>query len=492
MVGKSNLSKIMNIISAKKNFLFQMLYQIVTLVIPLIIAPYLTRTLGDSSLGIYTYTYSIMYCFMSIARLGIDKHGQRLIAASRDNNEKLRTTFWSLYTVHIVFSLLSLFLYIIFINLFCNKYRYVFIIQGLALFGVVFDVTWYFYGIENFKLIVLENICVKITELLLIFLLVKNTDSLVIYVIIMSLSICIGYIIVLPYVIKNVKPIRFTWDDVKQHFKPLFVLFIAVIATTIYQMIDKTLLGVLSTEANVAYYEYANKIVNVPVNLIYVMGTVLMPRACSFVAKKDNDSQKMYMNYSLHFVCFLGFGSIFGLLAVSNLFSIIYYGNDFAYCGDVIRALCPVIYFLGVENIIRTQYMIPNHMDKQFSACILITALVNLFLSYLLIPIMGVYGAVIGSIVAEIICSLIQMILCRSFISLKTILGKSVPYFIFGFIMYFAIQIIKNKFNRSFFDLLLQIGIGSFCYILFSGAYIFLFSDIKENMIHEIKKLKVN
>ena len=452
--------------NAKTNFLFQMLYQIVTLAIPLVIAPYLTRTLGDSSLGIYTYTYSIMSCFMAIARLGIDKHGQRVIAAARDNNKKLRVTFWSLYIVHIFFTIVALILYFSFIVLFAKKYHSVYLIQGLALFGVIFDITWFFYGMENFKFVVLENLCVKITELLLIFTFVKSKDCLGVYALIMSLSICFGYLVVLPYVIKNVKPTKFTWNDVKQHLKPLCILFVAVIAATVYQMIDKALLGLLSTEANVAYYEYANKIVNVPVNLIYVMGTVLMPRACAYAAKGDKDNQIKYMNYSLHFVCFLGFGAIFGLLSVASLFSIVYYGKEFVYCGGVIMALCPVIFFLGIENIIRTQYMIPNQMDKQFTNCILITALINLMFSAVLIPVIGVYGAVIGTIIAEFVCSIIQILLCRSFISIRKIVKLSVPYIISGVFMYYVIHLIKIEYNHSVWHLLLQVALGG-CYYFF-------------------------
>jgi len=475
--------------SVKKNFLFQMLYQIVTLAIPLIIAPYLTRTLGDSSLGIYTYTYSIVFCFMSIARLGIDKHGQRVIAAVRDDRTKLRVTFWSLYAVHAFFTISAVLLYWGFIVFFTEKYNSVYLMQGLALLGVIFDITWFFYGIENFKFIVIENLCVKISELLLVFTFVKSKYDLGAYTLIMSLSICFGYLITLPYVIKNVKPIKVGRKDIVWHLKPLCILFVAVIATTVYQMIDKTLLGLLSTEENVAYYEYANKIVNVPVNLVYVMGTVLMPRACAYAAKGDKNNQIKYMNYSLHFVGFLGFGAGFGLLSVSSLFSIVYYGKDFAYCGGVIMALSPVIFLLGIENIIRTQYMIPNHMDKQFTGCLLITALINLSLSAILIPIVGIYGAVIGTIIAEFVCSIIQIVICQSFISIKRIIKITSPYLLSGVFMYCVIYFIKRNYNQSVWHLLLQVALGGCCYCMFSGIYLLLFSDIKEIINIELKRI---
>lgn len=474
--------------NTKTNFLFQMFYQIVTLSIPLLIAPYLTRVLGDSSLGVYTYTYSIMFCFMAFARLGIEKHGQRVIASVKDDKTKLRVTFWSLYVIHFFSTVVALSLYSVFVALFTKKYHSVYLMQGLALFGVIFDITWFFYGIENFKFVFLENLCVKVAELLLIFTFVKNKNDLSVYTLIMSISTCLGYLMVLPYVIKNVKPIKFVWNDVRKHIKPLCILFIAVIATTVYQMIDKTLLGLLSTEANVAYYEYANKIVNVPVNLVYVMGTVLMPRACAFAAKGDKINQIKYMNYSLHFVCFIGFGAIFGLLSVSNLFSVIYYGKDFTYCGEVIMALSSIIFLLGIENITRTQCMIPNHMDKQFTCCLLIAAIINLMLSAMLIPVIGVFGAVIGTIIAEFVCSIIQILLCHSFISIKRIVRITVPYVVSGLLMYCVIYLIKHKYNHSVWHLLLQVALGGCCYCVFSGIYLLLFSDIKKMTNLELKK----
>lgn len=475
--------------NTKTNFLFQMFYQIITLVIPLIIAPYLTRTLGDNSLGIYTYTFSIMSCFMAIARLGIDKYGQRVIAATRDDLEQLRITFWSLYVVHAFFTVFALLVYFLFLHFIVERYYIVYLIQGLALLGVIFDITWFFYGIENFKFVVIENLCVKTLELVLIFAFVKNQSDLNIYVFIMSLSICIGYMVVLPFVIKRIKPIKITWFDIKQHIKPLLILFFAVLATTAYQMIDKTLLGLLSTTANVAYYEYANKIVNVPVNLVYVTGTVLMPRACAYAAKKDVINQIKYIDYSLNFVCFLGFGAIFGFLSISKLFTLIYYGADFINCGSVMMALCPVIIFLGIENIVRTQYMIPNKMDKEFTICIVLTAVVNLIVSLILIPIIGTFGAVVGTIIAEFVCTIIQIYLCRSIIKIKKIIKTSIPYILSGIIMYLIIFLIKYKCNNSIWDLIIQILVGGCSYCFTSLLFCYLNPNFKSNIKLNIKKL---
>lgn len=466
-----------------------MMYQIVILVIPLVIAPYLTRTLGDSSLGIYSYTYSIVTLFIFLARLGIDKHGQRLIAAVRDDEEKLRKSFWSLYFVHAIVSFFVLIVYYFFVLFVVDRYREIFIIQGISLFCILFDITWFFYGIENMKLVVIENLCVKVAELISIFVFVHSKDDLGVYTFIMSISLLVGYLIVLPYAFRLVKPIKFGWKDIKQHFKPLCVLFVAVFATILYQVIDKTLLGIFSTEANVAYYEYANKIICVPLNIIFVIGTVLMPRACACAARGDTDNQKKYMDYSMHFVAFLGFGSTFGIISVAPLFATIYYGRDFSFCGDVMMVLSPIIVLLGLENVVRTQYMIPNHMDKQFTTCLWIASILHLIISISLIPIFGVYGAVYGTIISEVICTLLQFVICRFFISIKKVLKIMVPYGVIGFVMSLLISYIKCFYNTSVFHLLLQIVVGIICYCFFSMVHLVFFSDIKTMVRQEIKKI---
>ena len=82
--------------SENKNFLYNIIYQLLTFVIPLVVTPYISRVLGVDNVGIYSYTYSIVYMFMLIGMLGINNYGNRSIAAVRDDKDKLAKTFWSI------------------------------------------------------------------------------------------------------------------------------------------------------------------------------------------------------------------------------------------------------------------------------------------------------------------------------------------------------------------------------------------------------------
>ena len=239
--------------SLKNNFILQSLYQIIILVIPFILSPYLTRKLGDTSLGIYTFTNSIVSYFVAFAMLGVGRYGQRIIASRKDSPELLRKTFWSVYSVQIIFSILTILVYIIVFLFFVNEYKSIYLIQIFYLSSVLFDITWLFQGLENFKIVVIRNAIIKILECISIFIFVKQPSDLYKYTLIMSISICLGHLSLIPQAIHYFKPIKFGFNDMKEHIKPMFILFLTVISVKLYTMFDKTLLGILTTKENVAY-----------------------------------------------------------------------------------------------------------------------------------------------------------------------------------------------------------------------------------------------
>ncbi|MDE6586667.1 MAG: UDP-galactopyranose mutase [Clostridia bacterium] len=454
------------------------------MVIPLVVSPYLTRTLGDTSLGIYSYTYSIAYYFVIFAMLGIARHGQRIIAQRKDDETALRKTFWSLLSVHSLFSVMAILAYVLFAVFGGGEYKSVYLIQTLYVASALFDITWLFYGLENFKSVVIRNLIIKIVECILVFCLVKSSEDLWIYTLVLSSSLFLGQAVMLPQVIFKIKPIKFGWVDVKEHFKPLFVLFIAVVASTLYTVFDKTLLGAMTNKENVAYYEYSNKIITIPKTIITVIGTVMFPRACACIAKGDNANAKRYMNYSLQFTSFVGMGSIFGLLGIANLLVVLYYGESFAICGDVIIALSPAVFIIGLGDIIRNQYLIPNHKDKIHIVCLALNAVINLILTFSLIPVLGIYGAVIGTLSAELCGLCFLLVVSRKFLPIKTVLLSILPYAVGGAIMFGVIYVIRLYFNSSWLHLILQMLVGGGLYCVLGAVYLFTLSPIK----NEFKK----
>lgn len=466
--------------SISQNFFFQYAYQVLILVIPLVLAPYLSRTLKETALGIFSYANSIAAYFVAMSMLGIARHGQRIISENIDDDIKLRKSFWSLFTVHIMVSVISLLVYIIFIALFVNDDKRIFVIEILYVASAIFDITWLFYGLENFKSVVIKNAIVKMVECICVFIFVQEPNDLGKYAFINAFSIFLGQAIMVPQAVEAVKPIRFTKDDAREHIKPLLIFSVSVIASFMYTVFDKTLLGLMSTKENVAFYEYSNKIVNVPKTIIGVTGTVMFPRACRFAAEGNVEGQRKYIKLSYFITSFLGMASLFGLMGIADTFSIVYYGDSFKICGRIMACMAPLIYIVGAGDIIRTQYMIPNHMDRQFNICIVFNAVINLVLSLLLIPVIGVYGAVVGSVSAETFGLLVQLSICRKFVKISDILKELIPFTLIGSLMFVCVRYIDMILEVSMFKLVLEIVVGGFLYCILSFLYLFMFrKDIR-------------
>ncbi len=469
--------------SAKKNYAFQILYNSAILVIPLIVSPYLTRTLGSNSLGVYTYTYSIAYYFVIVSMLGINKHGQRIIAQRRHDHTSLRKTFWSLICVHLIASMLSLVAYFVYVICICKSDVNIAVLQGIYVFSAAVDITWLFEGLEKFQIIAIRNMIIRVLETACIFLFVRTPADTGVYTLIMSISVFMGYLVMLPGVISAIPPIRITIKDMREHIKPLFTLFAATVAISLYTVFDKTLLGIMSTKDDVAFYEYSDKIIKIPEQFIIVIGTVLFPRACVCASNNDSRGMNRIYDYCLIVTSFIGFASCFGLAAVSDLFASVYYGETFAICGPVIISMCPLILIIGLGEAVRNSFIYPLKKDSTMVKILIANAVINLVLSYLLIPVFGIYGAVIGTIGAETFGLISEFIICRKYISWNDTIRNGFPFAIIGLIMYFAVRMVAKYTAESLMGLLTQIVIGAFIYLSLSFVYGFFFNDLIRGII---------
>lgn len=472
--------------SIKSNMILQGLYQVLILGAPLIVSPYLTRTLGAEALGVYSYSNSIAYYFVVFSMLGISRHGQREIASSSANENELRKTFWSLFLIHIIISCMSVLTYCAYIILFVKQNSLVFWAQGLYVLSALFDITWFFYGIEQFKSVVIKNTIIKVVELTLIFMFIKSSADVLLYTIIMTCSILLGQLIMLPQAVKYVPPTKVRKENVLKHIKPLFVLGISVVAVTLYTVFDKTLLGIMLNMSSVSFYEYANKIVSVPKCILGVISTVLFPRVCKMVDLDDNTGLQLFFNESLFLTSLFGFCFMSVLAGVARTFAPLYFGNDFEICGNVIIAMSPVIVIVATGDLIRTQLMISKHKDVQFIICLIVNAVVNIILSVMLIKPLGIYGAVVGSVSAEICGLLLESYCCKEDIKVKVLVQNIVPFLIIGFIAFILTDIVYRIMGNTVLSLCVETVVGIVVYGSLALSYLFLFkkSMLDLNFFH--------
>ena len=456
-----------------KNFIYNILYQVFIYIIPLITTPYISRVLGANNIGIYSYTYSIVSYFMLAGLLGINNLGSRSIAQTNSLNdrEKLSYKFTSIYLLQFILCVIMLVLYLIFSIFVFQDYRTIFFIQTIFLVSTMFDINWLYFGLENFKVTISRNIIIKLLSLVLIFMFVKQEQDLWIYTLIMSLSTLLSQLYLWLFVKKYVSFVKVKWQDLLANLKQALILFIPVIAYSIYRVMDKTMLGAMSGTTELGYYENAEKIINIPISFITAIGTVLLPHMSKnkeIQSKKYTDQMKNSIRLSLTLIIPM----MFGLLAVANDFAIVFFGEEFVKSGNIILLLVPCILFSAISNIIRTSYLIPQEKDGIYVKSTIYGAVLNLIFNLIFIPQFQAYGACIGTIIAEFTVMFYQCIKVKKEINLCEILSPIFSYLIKGVIMCFIVILVGQFIPTISLRLFLQVITGIFIWIAMNISFI--------------------
>ncbi|MEG1300330.1 MAG: flippase [Erysipelotrichaceae bacterium] len=471
--------------SVVKNYLYNFSYQILLLIVPLITTPILSRVLGPNPIGSYGYTQSICTYFILFGTIGINMYGQREVAYVQNDKTKRSKIFFEIIILRALTVSFSLVFYVL---LFCNSalYSTLFIIQAIDIIASACDISWFYQGMENFKKTVIRNFVVKIIGVFVILCFIKGPNDLPLYVFCNSLILLFGNLSLWLSLRKEVSKVPFNELQIKKHLKPTLILFLPQIATQIYTVLDKTMIGQLSTITQVGLYEQSQKIVKIGLSVVTALGTVMLPRMASVFASGDKKMMRQHLEDSFQFVTFLSIPIMFGLIGISNFFVPWFLGHKFVGAINIIIVTSPIIYFIAISNVIGMQYLLPTRRQGEFTLSVIVGSLVNFVINFILIAKYKAVGAAIGSVCAELTVTLIQCYAIREDYGLKRILSISAKRLIAGLIMALIVFKVSTVLDKNFVNLFLIISIGAFIYV----AILLLFKDcwIYEKVIYKIKR----
>ena len=451
--------------NVKTNFLYQVCYQVLILALPLITSPYVSRVLGAEGLGVYSYSYSVAYYFVLVSMLGVLNYGNRSIARCRDNQIELNKEFSGIVTMHIIVSLICTIAYILYVVFIAKEQLYALMQTAYVLSGLL-DITWFYYGIEKFKLTVARNTLIKIITVVLVFSFVRDTDDLWIYCIIMSASMLLSQIILWLPLRKYVHYSFPAKNEISKHMKPMLILFIPTIAISLYKYMDKIMIGLLSNKTQLGYYENAENIVRVLISVTGSLGTVMLPQMANLAANKNMEQFYRYIKMSMRYVMILAFAMSFGLAGIAKVFAPFFWGTAFDASGGLIQVLVITVPFVSFANVIRTQFLLPQEKDLEYMISVIAGALVNLTANVLLIPKCGAVGASVATVFAEGTVCMIQSIAVRKDLPISSYIKDDVPFGVLGLFRFVIVYSIENLIPNQMICLLVQLSVGVVIYVI--------------------------
>lgn len=458
----------------KKNFLFNLIYNCLLIVIPIITTPYVSRVIGVEGVGIYSYSFSIANMFVLFAMLGLKNYGNRSIAKVRDNRVKLSITFWEIYTMQAIVAGGSILIYIYYIvSTYSNENIAYF--QILYVVSSIFDISWFYFGIENFKITVIRSILVKVITTISIFTFVKSKNDLWLYTMILGSGTLVSNLLLWPLLGNYIDKVKINIRNIKKHFKPNLVLFVPVIAVSIYKIMDKIMLGKIALSQEVGYYENAEKIIILSMGVVTSLGIVMLPRITNLVYNGSIKESKKYIEKSMFYVMTIASALSFGIAAIAPIFVPVFFGKEFMKSSVILILLSVTILFLSWSDVIRSQFLIPNGRDKVYIVSVFVGAIINLFMNVILIPRFYSVGAAIGTIFAEAGVCFYQSFCVRGELDLLRYLRGCIPGLVSGTVMFISVRSIGVNMEHTINNLIIQIAIGGFIYCLISLIYYKMF-----------------
>ena len=421
--------------STRKNAMYNVAYRLFSVLLPLVTAPYLSRTVGPEGVGLYSRAWSISYIFCLIAMLGLNDYGVRAIARVRDDRDRLDRTFSAIWQMQVMVAGATL----------AAWFGYVFLVAGeeqvIALHLTMMSVSclcsldWCLMGLDIFKPIALRNTFVKLAAAACVFLFVKEKADLWIYAFVWSLSTLAGNLLSAASLRGKVKYVRVPLRESLQHLGPCAVLFISVLAVNVYRTMDKVMVSAIAGVDENGLYENAEKIIYCLSGFISAIGTVMMPKVAHMQQQGATEKIARHIDRSMELILCMVSAMAFGVAAVADRFSPLFYGEDFRYSGVLMAPLAFTLIMIGFANVIRTQVVLPQKRDHIFVRSVCCGAVVNLIANACLIPSMKSMGAVIGTLLAEMTVPTVQYLILRKELPYRQYLKYAGIYAVFGGIM---------------------------------------------------------
>ena len=465
-----------------KNYLYNLSYQILTIILPIITVPYVTRIFTSEALGNYVFYNSIVSYFSLFAMLGIGVYGTKQIAASSDAS----STFWNIYTIQLIASILAISVYIISIFSISQMGGVIPLIVGITLFANMIDISWLFSGKEDFKKITIRNVVIRIIGVISIFTFVKSSDDLYLYVFLIVIFDFLGQLVMWVPAKKFIKRPSFNLKIMKKNLHPIVLLFLPQVAISLYAVLDRTLLGLLGSYSDVGIYEQGQKLISILLKVVSSLGVVMLPRVANLLSERREEEVQNMVKFSFILYNLIIFPMIFGLITMNEVFVKLFLGKNFQDVKYVLYIIVFNIMFVGWTNILGYQVLVVRNKNKEFMLSTTIPAFVSVVVNIAVIPFLGYIGASITSVVVEILVFAIQWYYSRNIINKNLLFNKDLAKIILSsLVMFGAVMLCKMTLGfDGIVGLVIYLAVGGISYL----GMLFLLKTVNIKEMKEMLK----
>lgn len=459
------------------NIFYNILNQIVSFIVPLILSPYVARVLSAELIGDYSYALANSSYFVLIEALGFSLYGMLKVSANRADKKYISTLFKEIMIAKFFLMVTCIIVYTISFVWISSDNKILCAIMIMNIISTGIDSTWFLMGMEDFKTTALRNIAVRLVNIVLIIILVKSEKDFLIYAIIMQLSNVISYIVVFPTVKKYIISSKVSFKNILKHTIKSLIYFVPGIVNTIFTSADKTVLGAFANSYEVGVYEQASKICSLCGSVINSISNVVMPRVTYLNHNASNEKSKKFMFKTLHYASVVAIVVTVGIICISDEFVPLFFGLGYEKSAVLLKILAFNVLMSILANYIGQQCLISNDKQNQYNIAISVGAILNVILNLFMVERLQSVGVSVASVVSSGALFLVVLIFSREIISLKNIIQMDWKAIISAIIMFVTIYWLS--FDNLFITLVVKVVVGA-------AVYITILAILREEIIQEV------
>ncbi len=392
-----------------KNISIYMIKTVVSIILPIITFPYISRTLGVEVYGEVQFVISLVTYFQLIAGLGINSYAIREGSKIRDNREELKKIISEVFVIN---AISTLFTYCL---MMCFFMRYekiqndaiMFWIYGTCILFTTFSMEWVFNILEEYSYIAKRSILFQVISFLILFIVVREQKDYMNYIFVLVFPI-LGTAIANFKMICSKKLLLHNGKyELKKHIKPIFYVFGINLASSIYLNLDTTMLGMLKDNYDVGIYSAAIRITKQIIILINAICSVFLPRITYYFSNRRWSDYYKTIKDALNLILMISIPISIGLLVIGEDIILIMCGTEYIAASEVIKILAIELFFAIVNGFLAWQILMPWGKEKKIFAFTLVGGIIDFLVNLCLIPKMGASGAAVGTLLAEIVVFLL-------------------------------------------------------------------------------------
>lgn len=457
--------------SIKLNIIWNGILSVTSILFPFITFPYVSRTLGVEVNGAINFTSSFVSYFALFATLGLSSYGVKVCAQVKESKKELSKVVHELLLISGIASIIvlcCLYLGIFFVPK-LNAYASYLIVYSFNIVFNVLGINWMYQGIEEYRYVTTRTIVIKTISIILMFLFVKSPKDGLLYAVLSVFASVGGNIINIIYSKKYIDYKYCGNYQIKRHIRPLMILFATNLAVNVYTNLDSVMLGILHDDYATGIYYVAVKIKTILVTLISSFSVVIMSRLSYENENGHNNEMIRILKKSYSLIVFITIPVVVFFAIFARHCIILLSGNSYVLSVTPMIILLPTLFFSAISQILGSQYSVSVGKEKNLMIAVSIGAGINLISNLFLIPKLSFIGASIGTLFAEIIQCLIQILLAREVVA-KIFQKKNIFWALAGTMLSVLMLAIFQNIIVN-----LPIFVALVCgAVIFGGTYIFI------------------